>query len=124
LETGCSFVFLTNNFHIAPDVVAEIYKNRWSIEIFFKWIKQNLRVRGFYSRNPNGVRCQVMSALCAYLLVAIAKKELRLSGSMHQILQIVSISAFDKVPLNEMFINLDTTNSHINTQMVLAINES
>ena len=123
-ESGNSFVFLTNNFQLPPMLVAEIYRNRWRIEIFFKWIKQNLRVRGFYSRKPNGVRCQIMSALCAYLLVAIAKKELRLPGSLHQILQIVSISALEKVPLIELFINLDTTNDHIDTQMLLAINES
>lgn len=122
--TGNSFVFLTNNFHLPPIVIAEIYRNRWRIEVFFKWIKQNLRVRGFYSRKPNGVRCQIMSALCAYLLVAIAKKELRLPGSLHQVLQIVSISALEKVPLIELFINFDTTSDHIDTQMLLAINES
>jgi hypothetical protein len=123
-KTGLSLVFFTNNFDLDPFTVAEIYKNRWRIEIFFKWIKQNLRLRAFFSRTPNGVRTQIMTALCAYLLVAIAKMELMLPASMQETLQIISISALEKIPLPEMFTNFDTTNAHIDTQMLLAINES
>lgn len=108
-KTDLSLVFLTNNFALPALVIAAIYRRRWEIELFFRWIKQHLRLRGFFSTRPNGVAVQIWTAICAYLLVAIAKREMALPGSLHQILQIVSISALEKVPLPELFTKDDTT---------------
>lgn len=87
-----------------------------------KWIKQHLRLRGFFSTHPNGVRVQVWSAISAYLLVAIAKRELALPGSLHEILQIVSISALEKVPLPELFMKYHTTEPQFDIHFQLEIN--
>lgn len=123
-DTGKSLVFLTNNFSIEAITVAEIYKNRWRIEIFFKWLKQNLRLRSFFSHHPNGVRIQILAALCSYLLIAITKAEKCLPGSMHRLLQIVSITIFEKVPLEELLSDFNTRTEQVDTQMLLAINET
>lgn len=116
-----SLVFLTNNFTLPALTIAAIYRRRWEIELFFRWIKQHLRLRGFFSTCPNGVAVQIWTAISAYLLVAIAKRELALPGSLHQILQIVSISALEKVPLPELFMNNDTTESILYTPIQLEI---
>src|ERR1700722_15725638 len=100
--TGQSLVLLTNHFELPAQTIAHLYRSRWQVELFFKWIKQHLQFRGFYGRSPNAVRAQIWSAICAYLLVAIARKELRLSQSLHQILQIISVSAFEQTPLGEL----------------------
>ena len=121
-ESDLSLVFLTNNFELPALTVASIYRERWQIELFFRWIKQHLRLRGFFSTNPNGVRVQIWSAISAYLLVAIAKRELALPGSLHQILQIVSISALEKVPLAELFANNHITNEQFDIPIQLEIN--
>lgn len=98
-----SFTFLTNNFVLGSDVICDLYKRRWQVELFFKWIKQHLRIRNFFGRSENAVRCQIWTAICSYLLVAIARKELDLEHSLYQTLQIVSVSAFEQVPLAELF---------------------
>src|ERR1700722_13257698 len=100
--TGQSLVLLTNHFELPAQTIAHLYRSRWQVELFFKWIKQHLRLRQFYGRSPNAVRAQIWSAICAYLLVAITRKELRLSQSLHQILQIISVSAFEQTPLGEL----------------------
>lgn len=97
------FTFLTNNFVLGPDVICDLYKRRWQVELFFKWIKQHLRIRNFFGRSENAVRCQVWTAICSYLLVAIARKELDLEHSLYQTLQIVSVSAFEQVALADLF---------------------
>lgn len=102
-ERNKRLVFLTNNFTIPATTVAEIYKQRWQVELFFKWIKGHLRLRAFLGRSENSVRLQVWSAICAYLLVAIAKKQFRLSQSLHQILQVISVSVFETLPLADLF---------------------
>jgi hypothetical protein len=102
-ENDLSLVFLTNNFALPALIIAAIYRRRWEIELFFRWIKQHLRLRGFFSTSPNGVAVQIWTAICSYLLVAIAKRELALPGSLHRVLQIMSISALEKVPLLELF---------------------
>ena len=99
---GRSLVLLTNHFELPAQTIAELYRRRWQIELFFKWIKQHLRLRAFYGRTPNAVRTQIWTAICAYLLVAIARKELNLSQSMHELLQIISVSAFEQIPLTEL----------------------
>lgn len=98
-----SLVFLTNHFDLPAVTVAELYRRRWQVELFFKWIKQHLRLRAFLGRSQNAVRLQVWAAICSYLLVAIAKKEFGLPQSLHQILQVISVSVFEPVPLPELF---------------------
>lgn len=112
-ETELWLIFLTNQFALDALTVALIYKHRWKIELFFRWIKQHLRLRGFFSTDSNGVRVQIWTALCAYLLVAIAKRENALPGSLHQLLQVISIAALEKAPLPELFAKLDTTNESL-----------
>jgi hypothetical protein len=120
-ENDLSLVFLTNYFTLPALVIAAIYRRRWEIELFFRWIKQHLRLRGFFSINPNGVAVQIWTAICAYLLVAIAKHEMALPGSLHQVLQIVSISALEKIPLPELFTKFDTTDFTVNIPIQMDI---
>lgn len=101
-EHQITLVLLTNNFEVSAWVIAELYRNRWQVELFFKWIKQHLRLRGFYGRSQNAVRCQIWSAICAYLMVAIIKKELGIQKSLYEILQIVSVNAFAQTSLAEL----------------------
>jgi Domain of unknown function (DUF4372)/Transposase DDE domain len=100
-ETKKRFVFLTNNLQLPALTIAQIYKSRWQIELFFRWIKQHLRIKSFYGTSPNAVRTQVWIAVCVYVLVAIVRKELKLERSMGEILQILSISLFEKTPISE-----------------------
>lgn len=102
-ENKTMLVLLTNNFSLAAQTVGQLYKRRWQIELFFKWIKQHLRLRAFYGRSENAVRCQIWSAICAYLLVAILKKQNGIEKSMNEILQISSVSIFEQVPAVELF---------------------
>ena len=97
------FVFLTNDFFLPPFTVAEIYRCRWKIELFFKWIKQHLRIKRFFGTSPNSVKTQVWIAVAVYLLVAILKKQLRLEQSLHTILQILSTTLFEKTPVPLVF---------------------
>jgi len=97
------FVFLTNNFTLPALTVAELYKRRWQVELFFKWIKQYLRIKAFYGTSPNAVKTQVWIAVSVYVLVAIIKKELKIELSLGEILQILSISLFDKTPVFQLF---------------------
>ncbi len=92
-------VFLTNNFDLPAEIIAELYKARWQIEIFFKWIKQNLRIKAFYGTTENAVKVQIWTAISTYLLVAIMKKELKIESSLYTILQILSVSLFEKTPI-------------------------
>ena len=101
-EDGKVLVFLTNNFHLPALVIAMLYKLRWRVELFFKWIKQNLRIKHFFGTTDNAVKTQVWIAVCVYVLVAIVRKELRLELSLSQILQVVSVNAFEQVPLAQL----------------------
>ena len=101
-ENKVTLVLLTNQFALPALVIAELYHNRWQVELFFKWIKQHLRIRGFYGRSENAVRCQIWSAICAYLMVAIVKKEFQIQKSLNEILQIVSVNIFEQIPLLEL----------------------
>jgi hypothetical protein len=101
-RSGNTFVLLTNHPELAADLVPQLYRRRWQVELFFRWIKQHLRLRWFYSTSPNGIRVQIWSALCAHLLVAIAKERLAPSASLYQILQIASVCIWEKVPLAEL----------------------
>jgi hypothetical protein len=100
-ETKKRFVFLSNNFQLPALTIAQIYRSRWQIELFFRWIKQHLRIKSFYGTSPNAVRTQVWIAVGVYVLVAIVRKELKLERSRGEILQILSISLFEKTPISE-----------------------
>ncbi|HVU48638.1 MAG TPA: IS4 family transposase [Terracidiphilus sp.] len=96
-------VFLTNNFDLPALTIAHLYKARWQVELFFKWIKQHLRIKAFYGLSPNAVRTQVWIAIAVYVLVAIVRKELGLSASLYQILQVASVSVFERTPILQAF---------------------
>lgn len=102
VELGRYFTFLTNNMEIPALTVADLYHERWKIELFFKWVKQHLRIKAFYGTSANAVKTQVWIAVCAYLLVAIVKKSMNFELSLYTILQILSVSLFEKVPLNQL----------------------
>ena len=102
-ETGKRLVFLTNNFVLAALTIAKLYKCRWQVELFFKWIKQHLRIKKFYGTSANAVKTQVWIAISVYVLVAIVKKELKLDRTMNEILQILSLNLFEKTPVFSVF---------------------
>jgi hypothetical protein len=102
-ETEKRLVFLTNNFDLPALTVALLYKARWRIELFFKWIKQHLRIKVFYGTSENAVKLQIWSAIATYLLVAILKKERCLEPSLYTILQALSVTLFEKIPVNQLF---------------------
>lgn len=106
-ETGKTFVFLTNNMEITASQVALLYKNRWQIELFFKWIKQHLKIKSFWGNSENAVRIQIYSAIIAYCLVAIVASELKIERSTYEILQVIGISLLDKTPVKQLFTNID-----------------
>jgi hypothetical protein len=99
LDTNKHFVFLTNIFTVSAKTVADIYKQRWQVELFFRWIKQHLRIKTFYGTSPNAVKIQIWTAVSIYLLAAIIKKRLQLLGSLHTILQIMEVNIFEKRPI-------------------------
>jgi len=96
-------VFLTNNFMLPAQTIADLYRSRWHIELFFKWIKQHLRIKAFVGTSPNALKTQIWTAVCAYVLVAIVKKRLNLDMSLYTILQILSVSLFEKRPILQAF---------------------
>lgn len=98
-DTGKALVFLTNNFTVPALTIAQLYRGRWQIELFFKWIKQHLRIKAFYGTSANAVRTQIWTAIAVYLLVAILKKRLGLEASLYTILQILSLTLFEKMPI-------------------------
>ena len=100
-KTGKRFVTLSNNFDLPALTIANIYRLRWQVELFFRWIKQHLRIKSFYGTSPNAVRTQVWIAICIYVLVAIIRKELKVDHSLHEVLQILSVSLFEKTPIIE-----------------------
>ena len=98
-EQNKRFVFLTNHFGLPAQTVADIYKQRWQVELFFKWIKQHLRIKSFYGTSPNAVKSQIWVALSIYLLAAIVKKQLKVPGSLYTFLQVVEVNLFEKKPI-------------------------
>ena len=102
-ETGKVLVFLTNNFLLPAKVIAELYKQRWQVELFFKWIKQHLRIKAFYGYSENAVRTQLWIAVAVYCLLAIIKKELKADRELHEIQEILSVSIFQNMPVLQAF---------------------
>jgi len=113
VETGKRFVFLTNNFTLSALVIAQLYRSRWKVELFFKWIKHYLRIKAFYGTSVNAVKTQIWIAMSVYVLVAIVKKELGISRSLGEILQILSVTLFEKVPMHKALTNVDLENEHV-----------
>jgi hypothetical protein len=111
------FVFLTNNFSLSASTIADLYKCRWQVELFFKWIKQHLRIKSFFGYSENAVKTQIWIAISIYVLVAIMKKRLSLDQSLYTILQVISIALFEKIPifqvLNESYYRSKFTDGHI-----------
>jgi transposase len=108
VETKKRFKFLTNNFTLPAHVIAQIYKSRWAVELFFKWIKQHLRIKAFYGTSQNAVKTQIWIAVSIYVLVAILRKRLGLEKSLYQILQVLSVTIFEKVPILQLIEAFDS----------------
>jgi hypothetical protein len=120
-EKGRSFIFLTNQFTLPPLTIAELYRYRWRVEIFFKWIKQHLRIKSFYGTSENAVKTQIWIAISTYVLVAIMKKRLKIDLTFYTILQILSITLFEKMPILQAFTadgyRNQITSSHIQLKL-------
>jgi hypothetical protein len=106
-EMNRTFVFLTNNMSLTAQDIALLYKNRWQVELFFKWIKQHLKIKTFWGNSENAVRIQIYTAIITYCLVAIVGNDLKIDRSTYEILQILGISLLDKTPVKELFTNID-----------------
>jgi transposase len=110
IEMDRTFIFLTNNFELSPEQIALLYKNRWQIELFFKWIKQHLKIKSFWGTTENAVRVQIYSAIIAYCMIAIFGHDMKLERSTYEILTILGISLLDKTPVKELFSKIDNNN--------------
>ena len=102
-DTNTRLKFLTNNFAVPALTIAQIYRSRWQVELFFKWIKQHLRIKSFYGTNENAVKTQIWIAVSVYIMVAIVRKRLGLDKTLYQILQILSVTIFEKDPILQVF---------------------
>jgi IS4 transposase len=109
-ETGKRLVFLSNNFTLPAATIAAIYKQRWQVELFFKWIKQHLRIKAFYGTSENAVKTQIWIAVSVYVLVAIVRKRLGIEVSLYQILQVLSLTLFEKTPILRALQQIDSQN--------------
>ena len=108
-DTDKTFVFLTNNFNLPAFTIADLYRCRWQVELFFKWIKQHLRIKNFFGTTENAVKTQIWIAVSVYVLVAIIKKRLNIDASLYTILQVLSVTLFEKMPLNKALFIEDYT---------------
>ncbi|MFV0377652.1 MAG: IS4 family transposase [Mangrovibacterium sp.] len=109
-ENQRTFVFLTNNVELTANEIALLYKNRWKVELFFKWIKQHLKIKSFWGTSENAVKIQVYAAIISYCLVSIVGHDLKIDRSTYEILQVLGISLLDKTPVKELFANIDYNN--------------
>jgi hypothetical protein len=103
VETDLTIALMTNNFNLPALTLTELYRSRWQVELFFKWIKQHLRIKSFYGTSENAVKTQIWIAISVYVMVAILKKQLRLPYSLYTILQVLSVSVFERIPLYQLF---------------------
>lgn len=101
-DAGKCLVFLTNNLSLAPDMIGDLYRQRWQVELFFKWIKQHLRIKSFLGTSENAVKTQIWIAIATYVLISIVKKRLKLHHSLYEILQILSLTLFETTPINQL----------------------
>jgi transposase len=123
-DKGRSFVFLTNQFTLPPIIIAELYRYRWRVEIFFKWIKQHLRIKSFFGTSENAVKTQIWIAVSIYVLVAIMKKRLKIDLTLYTILQILSITLFEKMPILQALTTADYKNEITSSHIQLKLFES
>ncbi len=123
-ETNRRYVFVTNNLDLPAQVIADLYKHRWQIELFFKWIKQHLAIESFWGRSANAVKIQICVAIATYLLVAIMKKKLRIERNSYEILQILSVSSFDKTPVAKLISEFQLPTSECSNQKQARLWES
>ena len=107
-ETGKTLVFLTNHVTLPALTICALYKNRWQVELFFKWIKQHLRIKRFYGTSENAVKTQIWIAVSVYVLIAIVKRRLRLDASLYTLLQVLSVTIFEKMPIQTALSSEDT----------------
>ena len=117
-----TFTYITNNFEIRAEHIALLYKNRWQVELFFKWIKQHLHIKSFWGITENAVRIQIFSAIATYCLVAIVEHDLRLNRSTFDVLRILSMSLFDKTPLKELFARVESVDDMLENDNQLCFN--
>lgn len=122
-ESGKSLTFLTNHFSLPALTITKLYKSRWQIELFFKWIKQNLRIKTFYGNSENAVKTQIWIAICTYLMIACLKKIHQIPESLNRILQIISINVFQKDSINQLLTNLDTNFDTFDVRNQLEFND-
>ena len=120
-ETGKRITFLTNNFMLPPELIAALYKQRWQVELFFKWIKQHLRIKAFLGTSENAVKTQIWIAIATYVLIAIVKKRLHLSHSLYEILQILSLTMFETTPINQLLTPFSENYDAENTRKQLVL---
>ena len=120
-ETNQRFKFLTNNFILPALTIAQIYKSRWQVELFFKWIKQHLRIKSFYGTNENAVKTQIWIAVSVYVLVAIVRKRLALDKTLYQILQVLSVTIFEKEPILQVLETWDSESDLLTDPNQLAL---
>ena len=113
-EHDKTLVFLTNNFTLPALTIAELYRSRWQVELFFRWIKQNLRIKSFYGTSENAVKAQIWIAISVYVLVAIMKKRLKIEASLYTILQVLSVTIFERMPLLQALTDSDYKNNQDN----------
>lgn len=118
--TNVVYTFMTNDFELPALTIAELYRERWKVELFFKWIKQHLRIKAFYGTSQNAVHCQIWIAICTYLLIAIAKKKLNLAITLYTFAQTLGLTLFEKTPVKELFeININSKNMSDENQLSL-----
>src|SRR5207237_4851799 len=120
-ETAKTLIFLTNNFALPAFTITELYRCRWQVELFFKWIKQHLRIKAFFGTSENAVKSQIWIAVSVYVLVAIVKKRLKLSATLYEILQILSLTLFERIPLDQLLAKIvaDEIQSAAENQLIL-----
>ena len=123
VEKDSRLTFLTNNFLLPPLTIAQLYRARWQVELFFRWIKQHLRIKAFYGTSENAVKTQVWVALSVYVLVALVKRRLGLEMSLYQILEILSVTIFEKTPILQGFLNIADENETVNLDKQLNLFE-
>lgn len=114
-------VFLTNNLQLSAEVIARLYKMRWGVELFFKWIKQNLRIKHFYGNSLNAVKTQIWISIVVYLIIAILHKKFKLPGSLHRSLQLLSVHPFEKIPIDQLLAKRDFRNNETSTSNQLTL---
>jgi hypothetical protein len=120
-HTNKTLTFLTNNFNLPALTITELYRCRWQVELFFKWIKQHLRIRAFFGTSENAVKSQIWIAVSVYVLVAIVKKRLQLPGSLYQTLQILSLTMFERTPLNQLLARIAVDDIDIDPRKQLSL---